>query len=191
MKTTMLAALVLVLVLGGEALAAPTLFIWIDEWGHGVGTSEQGVRGPDPTGGIPNWNVLIYELPFDGTAGDLQIYEQRGGRKLSHIIRFTGHKQVVFYSNDVNGLISWADTPKPPQNAWPLTGLVKAEADVTGSGTDLHVLYEPKAGQPGWTAAIPSYTILIGAALPAPEPATVGLLALGGLGMLLRRRRRR
>jgi hypothetical protein len=164
--------------------------IWIDEWGNGVGTRGAGFRGPDPTGGIYNWNVLIYNLPFAGTPGDLQVYEQRNGRKLSQVIRFTGHSQLVFYSNDVGGLNEPADTPTPPQNAWPVGGMNAAQVDVTGSEGVVYAFYQPRAGQPGWDATGPSYTIVIKDPLPGvPEPCTAALLTLGGAAALLRRRR--
>jgi hypothetical protein len=189
----MLAAFLLGVGLCGEVLAAPTIFIYVDEWGHGAGTTGPGVLDADPTGGVRNWDVLLYNLPFKGTPGDLQIYEQRNGRKLAHIIRFTGLSQMIFYSNNVDGLDEPADTPTPPQNAWPPGAMNAAQVDEAQSDGDLRATYEPRAGQPGWDRSAPSYTFFIEAPLPStlPEPATAALLALGGLAALLGRRRRR
>jgi hypothetical protein len=192
MKWQAMAALLVGLVFCGEALAAPTLFIYVDEWGNASGTDGQGFLGDDPTLGVSNWDVLIFNLPFKGTPGDLQVYEQRDGRKLADIIRFTGQGQMIFYSNDANGLDEPANTPTPPQNAWPVGAMNAAQVDMTGSGADGSAVYVPRAGQPGWNVSGPSYTILFGVQLPSvPEPATVVLMTLGGLAVLLRRRGRR
>jgi hypothetical protein len=193
MRRKTLAAFLLGLGLCSEVLASPTLFIYVDEWGHGSGTSGPGFLDADPTGGVRNWDVLLYDLPFKGTPGDLQIYEQRNGRKLAHVIRFTGLGQMIFYSNDVDGLDEPADTPTPPQNAWPPGAMNAVQVDAAGSEGDTRATYEPRAGQPGWDRSEPSYTFVTEAQLPSapPEPATAALLTVGGLATLLRRCRRR
>lgn len=133
---------------------------------------------PDPTGGVPDWDVLMYDLPFAGVAGDLLIYEESSG-DLGDIIRFDGNWHLIFYSSGASGIITPADVPYPPS---PILGNVENATDVGG-----YAYYTPTAGTPGYDLSNPTYRFS-----EVPEPGTGALVALGaGLLLVVRRRLQR
>jgi len=135
---------------------------------------------PDPTGGVPDWDVLMYDLPFAGVAGDLSIYEGSLSGDLGDIIRFDGSGHLIFYSSGASGIITPADVPYPPS---PLLDDNMADTiDVGG-----YAYYTPTAGQPGYDLSNPTYRFS-----EVPEPGTGALVALGaGLLLVIRRRLQR
>lgn len=184
----------------GAYALGPTgnIVITVDENGHGTingfgGTSPlafalQADPGPGGLG-----SVLTYDLqnPPGLTAGDLLIDEGVGG-VLGDVVRFNPNESgagggvgtLVFYSSNVGGIDSLADTPSPP-TAFYANALNLAE--LNGS-----VDYTPTAGQPGFVtgAGAPVEYILISDAVPEPAIWAMMILGLGGLGLALRSSRR-
>jgi hypothetical protein len=141
----------------------------------------------DPTGGVLNWNVLIYQLPFPGVAGDVLFSgdpnhdpgESYGG----DVVRFDGQGNLIFYS-DSPPFDALADTPGPPNP------LLNNQAVVTEQGVeDVYDFanYVPLQGQPGWDPSNPSYLFIS----DIPEPGTLALAGLGFAGLALKAYRRR
>jgi uncharacterized repeat protein (TIGR01451 family) len=123
--------------------------IEVDENGHGLGTTGAGTIGTDPgPGGLAG--VLIYPLPFTGTQGDVLSL----GNDVGDVLRFNGDGTVIFYSDNLDGFDSMADTATPPGASYGNT----ASATETGSETQDASYYVPTAGQPGFDAsALPAY----------------------------------
>src|SRR3974377_1295401 len=92
---------------------AQVLIFTVDEFGN----SNFGPPGqllPDPTGGVPNANVLIYQLPFPGVAGDVLMMDNPANPVMLDVLRFDGNFHLIFYSDNADGFASPADTPSPP-----------------------------------------------------------------------------
>jgi hypothetical protein len=158
----------------GQAL--PTLTF--DENGNGNfnGSPLPYTVAPDPSGGIAG-NVLIYQLPFPVTPGDVVLIEPTGVG--SDLIRFLpssagAQSLMIFYSDlsETNDPSSLADTglPRSP-NAIPIN-------EVGPEGND-GAQWNPLPGQPGSTSAPVLYNIIS----DVPEPG-VAALSLCGLGLL-------
>ena len=159
--------------------AQPLVF---DESGNS--SYQPGQLMPDPTGGVQNGNVLVFNLPFAGVAGDLLVNEGSLNGPLSDIIRFDGSSHLIFYSSSANGFTEPADVPAPPNPLLPnLAYAVEYPAQV-GNYFD----YLPSQGQPGYDLSSPAYHF-IG---EVPEPGAGVLVALGaGLMLVIRRRLQR
>ena len=183
-----------VLLLCGQAGASAlpeTPRIVVDEYGNGFWQPIpdyrflpfSGALGPDPTGGVPEQPVLIYNLPIGAViAGDVLMRDLAEGGAVLDVIRFTGQGQLIFYSDNVNGFDEPADTPHPP---YPYVQNY-ANAEEIGVEGFNWADYTPLPGQPGWNDFSPSYKFISDGL--APEPATLSLLAVGGLALLRRRR---
>src|SRR5204863_701600 len=117
--------------------------ITIDEFGHGIGTLGPGFIGNDPGPGGLN-GVLIYNLPFVGTQGDLFLLEPTGGG--SDVLRFNGNSTVIFYSDNVGGADAPADTATPPGQFY--TNLL--QINEVGPEGNNGFFYVPVAGNPGF-----------------------------------------
>src|SRR5207302_1852362 len=106
----------LIFIIGTTTLTAQQ--ISIDEYGHMTTNNVlalPGVLAPDPTGGLLNWNVLIYTLPFRGVRGDVLIQDpSESGSPILDVIRFDGQSRMIFYSDSIDGYDAPADTPGPP-----------------------------------------------------------------------------
>jgi hypothetical protein len=160
--------------------------ITVDEFGRGT----NGIQALpftlalDPTGGLPNWNVLIYTLPFAGRQGDVLIHDPNlSGSPIHDVIRFDGTNHLIFYSDSVDGYNAPADTPGPPNPFY--ANLI--HVDEQGSGQFIFADFTPGVNEPGWDASNPSYRFLS----EIPEPGAVILLAIGlGVFGLARIRRR-
>jgi hypothetical protein len=188
---------VLVILLAGlvsavaiPAFAIPISVITIDENGNGfangVPLPSSFTTDPGP-GGLSG--VLTYTLPFTGVQGDVLLNDPDLGFVLD-VLRFNGDGTVIFYSDNIDGLDSLADTFGPPGGFYANT----VTQDEIGSETDNGAFYTPGPGQPGFDTTA-TYTFISDGAGPTavPEPASLVLLGAGllGLGGLLRRKKLR
>jgi hypothetical protein len=170
------------------ALATTTVFAQstnvFDEYGHGSLLAASGNQtlsytlAPDPTGGLPNGNVLIYSLMFSGTTGDLLLFNPSvRGDPLDTVIRFNGNSKLIFYADSVNGYTDLADTPGPPDP------LLANQFSINEQNTGQIAYYAPKAGQPGYDASNPNYVFYIDYNnVPEPSPS---ILLMAGLGVFI------
>jgi hypothetical protein len=158
---------------------------------------------PDPTGrsSVP---VLVYQLPFPSASpGDLQVTEPEGG--IGDVITFynapTGGGYLIFYSLDTTyqgpdwGLAgmgtAWADITAPDfnnvlQNPWNPTGQFPPQQ--LNEYINMNSQFPQATGGVAWFIYTDraNYTYLFYSDIP--EPSTFGLLALGALGLLWRKR---
>ena len=179
------------LVLSGSS-AISQVQVQVDEFG--VGTIKGGPFGPnpvpigsalmpDPTGGVPAWNVLVYNLPFAGVAGDVLMHDFTLADPFLDVIRFDGQGHLIFYSDNVDGFEAPADTPSPPNP------LLANQAHILEQGPEggfQFGVYTPDVNQPGWDPQAPQYMFISDYAVPEPGSAAV---MLAGLGAWLIRRK--
>ncbi len=160
--------------LGGPATAdgvPPT--ITVDENGNGIGTVGPGFLGADPGPGGLN-SVLTYNLPFAGTQGDVEIF----GPTLGDVVRFNGNGTLLFYS-DTPPTDSLGDTLSPPGSFYTNFAMVTELGPEGNNGA----VYTPMAGQPGSVpGAVVTYNFVSDGSI-VPEPSTLTLLGLGGVGL--------
>jgi hypothetical protein len=191
MKTLILTSLFVVMAL----ITAPTFgqTITFDENGNGTidGRSLDYSIGPSgvdpvPPGPIP---TLFYYLPFPVIAGDLQVFEPAGSTgNISDILRFisdpfTNTSHVYVYSDIETTDVSkdLADVGLP--GAWDAIVVQVPEVGLEGGVNG--AIYMPTPNQPGGlpTGAPITYNFIS----DVPEPATICLLAIGGLALLRRK----
>ena len=130
----------------------PTLYPF-DEYGNGA--FGPGFIGPDPgPGGLPA--VLIYPLPYAGVQGDVLLFDPTEGFVLD-VIRFNGDGTLIFYSDNLDGFDSLADTTGPPGQFYPNAVQVIEMGDENFS----LVIYQPGPNDPGYDPAfLPVYALI-------------------------------
>jgi len=164
----------------------------VDEFGGGRYQSLGGypalavVTNLDTTGGLLNWPVLTYTLPFLGTAGDVLMHEPlQPGSPVLDVLRFDGQGHLIFYSDNLDGFDAPADTPGMPDplqtNTFDITEL--------GNATFAYGNYVPTADQPGWDASAPGYTFISEGVVPEPQISALLVTGLGVLGWARKRRK--
>jgi len=189
------------------ANSAYALTINFDEQGHGAvpDTSTgtllmQGYMSVDPTTGI---NTLTYDvqgtvgLPF--TPGGVLISEPPSQTSLSDLLLFETNGFLYVYSDLDPGESPPPPTaisadqglpPNPYSNPWnniagpyPETGLPGQPYSDDANGL---FGYNPAPGAPGYMNGVP---VIYNFTSDVPEPCTLGVLAIGSLGLMIRRRR--
>ena len=184
-----LGAILLGLVLCGPASA---VLITIDEDGHGTvdGTPLPFFKGPDiGPGGLLSTLHYGPSLFLIGTVpGDVHLTEGAGSAAVFlDVIRFNGDGTVIFYSDNLDGFDSLADTAAPPSIAYP--NLVSIPE--IGPEGDNGAFYTPGPGNPGFSPefALTYHFVSDGeATADEPSPAALMLLGLGMLGFGFKRR---
>ena len=153
--------------------------------------------GPDPTGGVTGQNVLIYNLPFAGVAGDVLMNDTTEPTNASwnmmfpdynilDVIRFDGNGHLIFYSDgSVDGIEAPADTSVAPTlNALLFPQVIINEIGIEG---DNSAFYYPTTGQPGsFASGYISYLFVS----DVPEPGTLALAGSGLAALLFLKRLR-
>jgi hypothetical protein len=188
-------------VFGGTARAAvpievgspPTLTILpgdvlIDEAGNGSYLPPAGgaiitlpatntIVDPGP-GALPG--ALSYTLPFNvDFSGDLLLTEPGTTGVVSDVVRFIGN-HIFFYPDPPADEPADIGLPTAVQNLNMPLEEIGPEDGING------INYTPLAGMPGYAAnSVVTYHIIS----DTPEPASLALVALGGLTLLARRRR--
>jgi hypothetical protein len=134
--------------------------------------------------------TLDYALPFQVTKGAVLIYEDPAQTILSDVIWFDGpldpNSHMYFYSDNTDGSDSLADqngVPSPTINFGVNTVKVTEQGMEGDNG---YFNYTPTTGMPGFNAGGVTYNFIS----DVPEPTTIGLVAIGLLGVLTIRRRK-
>ncbi|WP_395407082.1 PEP-CTERM sorting domain-containing protein [Pseudoduganella sp. UC29_106] len=151
--------------------------VTVDENGVGIGTTGPGTLHADPgPGGLSS--VLTYGLPFQTVTGDVFLTDNG---LILDVVRFNG-TTIAFYSDNVDGADSLADTPSPPLSFY--TNVVSIPE--LGTETDNGAFYTPTAGQPGYISSDfqVTYHFISDGSAAVPEPSEIALFALG-LGCLI------
>ena len=177
-----------------NAIADPnTNLVLVDEFGGGRFLTLSGYQvlsvatNLDITGGLLNWPVLTYTLPYQGTAGDVLMHESlQPGSPVLDVLRFDGQGHLIFYSDNLDGFDAPADTPGMPDP------LLTNTFDIIelGDPTYAYGNYIPTAGQPGWDVSGPSYTFISEGVVPEPQVSALMVTGLGIIGWARTRRRR-
>jgi hypothetical protein len=177
-------------------VAATTLFgqISFDEFGNTIGLPH-GFVGVDPSGGITNSPVLMFNLPFGVVPGDVLLTDQVGttNQQFSDVVRFwnpTGSPNqslIIFYSDltETNEIPPLADVGLPKQLQ---TLVVGPFLEVGTEGTN-HYDYTATLFLPGAGAAGPIIYHIVSDGIIVPEPNNCSLVVLGG-GLLFALKRR-
>ena len=111
-------------------------------------------------------------LPRSLTIAMTAVSQETLGSRLA-AIRFNGDGTLIFYSDNVDGFDSLADTPSPPTGIYPNI----AFALETGPDGQNLAVYTPREGDPGFDVSNPTYVLVSDGAVP--EPSTLTLLGLG------------
>jgi hypothetical protein len=176
--------------LSGTTFAQFSVTLTVDENGHGTFTNTNGFFSPLPfalvpdpgPGGLPV--TLTYDLlnPPGLTPGDVLLFDAECGFTcFLDVVRFNpvsftgGTGSLVFYSDNIDGFDSIADTPSPPLAFYANTIGIN---EVTFPNGVEGAVYTPIAGQPGFVAGAggPVTYVLIS---DTPEGSSLLLLGTG------------
>jgi hypothetical protein len=191
MKKKLKTVLLVSVLVPWTACAQVQWFVTLDEYGNGTAVNGAGtivLNGqlmPDPSGGIAG-NALVYSLPFNfpaASVGDYLLLEPPNYTSVSDVVRFwapvgQAGNQVIFYSDlpdvDDQPPIPWADTGLPGSYLQLVVPLQESGLE----GGYQAVTHSAISGDPGYIGAgLGNYTFIS----DVPEPASLGLMILGGL----------
>jgi hypothetical protein len=141
---------------------------------------------PDPSGGLPGYNVLVYSLGFTNMPGDVLVQDPTyPGDPILDVLRFLADGQLIVYSDDLNGISSPADTPGMPNPLLP--NILFTTKDYVSS-TLATAIWTPNSSQPGYNPGFSqlTYNFFDPGTASIPEPATNGLLGVvAGISVLV------
>jgi len=192
LQALLLVGAAITLVISHVNAAPNTNLFMVDEFGGGLNLTENGqqtlfsTNAMDPTGGLFNWPVLTFTLPFLGTAGDVLMHEPlQPGSPVLDVLRFDGQGHLIFYSDNLDGFDAPADTPGMPDP------LLANTFDIVelGNATFAYGSYIPTTGQPGWDASAPNYAFISEGVVPEPQVSALLVTSLGVLGWARMRRK--
>ena len=185
MRTMALVAMVLLAGFAGVAWGG-IINVSLDESGNGLinGQPIAWHIGQDSgPGGLSNALIYTPSPALGFVPGDWVLRDPPGYTEWSDVVRFNVDQTIVFYSDfGDEGDPPYADVGFPTELQ--LSVLWLAELNV---GPFWGQLYQVSSGQVGYIdGATTTYKIISD---PTPEPATLTLLAVGGLALISRRRK--
>jgi hypothetical protein len=164
-----------------------------------VATTAQKTAVPGLPPGAEAWDLMITVSGNDDwTSASMDSVQNAGGASF-----LDPNPAVNFYLKGFNDADTWCTSPDPGTLGF-ASALVVAPGSVKatwfdtgntgdGSWTIARIVVQP--GSPGWTATLKgahtaknSQGTLLPYSIVIPEPSTLGLLVLGGLATLIRRR---
>jgi hypothetical protein len=158
----------------------------------GGGTLDHGMGIPIGAGTSDQYDTLYYELPGIVVVGDLVLYEPTTGQ-VSDVLRFvnsynptTGPKGRVYVYSDME---AGETNPELADTRIPYDFLslsVRTDEQGTENGWN-GIVYTPNnvTDMPGYMTG---YGVTYTFTSDVPEPATIGILGLGALSLLRKRR---
>ena len=189
-------AVVVGLIVGACVGAAPAATVIVGDHDLQPETPNQTIT-IDVSGGDNTWSLSFFAQIASGSATGTPMFEDPGGVDIITGTIFAGDnigQQSDTYTNQL--WYCWTQVQDPPSNPVTASGLlVTLSIDTTGAAPGT---YDLLLSGTLWgdtelldQSADPiSLTITNGTITVVPEPATLGLMGLGGAGLLVRLRRR-
>jgi hypothetical protein len=178
MRTCILLGICVVLLVGQKAGAGTVPPLVFDEKGNGAFGPGFLANDPGP-GGLHA--VLTYHLPFAGVPGDVLLTDANAGGAFLDVIRFNGNGTLIFYSDNVDGADSLADTPSPPSALYPNQTRIPEVGPEGNNGA----FYTPGPNDPGFDPSLPTYHFISDGDATTPVPVPLPLASLSALAACL------
>ena len=188
---------VVLAMVASTASAVPTTFsIQLDEYGNGLFNGQPLKFVASAVEPLSGQATLMYILPFTVTRGDLILTEGAAvPANTTDIVRFdndaAANNGVAYFFSDLpepgETPVPLADTGIPPITTLPSVTQPELGAEGNNGATYFAANGSPGTALVGGQLLAVTYTIVSDGTVP--EPATLSLLAMGGLAMLKRKRR--